>query len=175
MALLAQTSVALRESGDIPNGIFIILAIAAGVAIALTAIVTGIKHATKERELEHVERMKALEQGVPLEQMEEERRFRKGLLRLAFAIGAVVPICAVGSATGAVAGLGSGVSSTAVFLIWTGAAAVGVAGVASGAWLAQAILGRLAAPSRRTSSAAAAGNSAPYPHRFENAEAPIVR
>ncbi len=161
--LFAQAGEALRGAGDIPNGVFGFLGIAAGVAISITVIVMGIKHATKERELYHAERMKALEQGVPLDEMEEDRRLRKGLMRLAFAIGVVVPICAVGSATGAVTGVGSGISSTAVFLIWTAAAAVGVAGVASGAWLAQAILARSGDASRRRSSTANAGNAAIYP------------
>ena len=142
LVLLAQAGDA-PHSNDVPPGVFIFIAIIAGGAVAITAIITGINFATKERQLQHAERMKALEQGVPLDDIEEERRFRKGIMRLAAAIGVAVPICAVGSATGAVIAMGSDATTMVVFLIWTGAASVGVAGVASAAWLAQGAINRL--------------------------------
>jgi hypothetical protein len=147
----------------------IVLIVAAVMAVPITAIVTGIKYATKERELAHAERMKALEHGVPLDDIEEERRFRKGIMRLAAAIGVAVPICVVGAATGAVLGLGNSVATITVFLIWTGAASVGVAGVASGAWLAQGAMMRLGPGSRRSSQASAA-----YRATYETPEATLV-
>jgi hypothetical protein len=156
---------------DMPLGLMIVLIVAAVMAVPVTAIVVGVKYATKERELTHAERMKALEHGVPLDDIEEERRFRKGILRLAAGIGMVVPICSVGGATGAVLGLGNGVPTMVVFLIWTGASSVGVAGAASGAWLAQGAINRLNPRSRRVDS-----TTSPYPKPYDAPlAAPAVR
>jgi hypothetical protein len=136
-ALLAQVAEAV-PSNDMPTGIMVVLIVVAVMAVPITAIIVGVKHATRERELAHAERLKALEKGINLDEVEEERRFRRGMMRLAAGIGIVVPICAVGAATGAVTGMGATASGVMVFLIWTCAASIGVAGVASGAWLAQA-------------------------------------
>lgn len=136
-ALLAQAAEAVQSNG-MPTGLMVVLIVACVMAVPITAIIVGVKHATKERELAHAERLKALEKGINLDEIEEERRFRRGMMRLAAGIGIVVPICAVGAATGAVTGMGSAASGVMVFLIWTCAASIGVAGVASGAWLAQA-------------------------------------
>jgi hypothetical protein len=164
LLLLAQTTEAAPPGTLADSMIFlIIVAIMAGASIAIMAIATGVKHATKERELQHAERMKALEHGVPLDDIEEERRF-KGIMRLAAAIGVAVPICAVGAATGAVTGMGSNVTTMVVFLIWTGAASVGVAGVASGAWLAQGAISRLSPRGARAM-------TTPYPRPYEAPEA----
>jgi hypothetical protein len=105
--------------------------------------------------------MKALEKGINLDEIEEERRFRRGMMRLAAGIGIVVPICAVGAATGAVTGMGSGATSIMVFLIWTCAASIGVAGVASAAWLAQAAATRFKTNRSENRSAA------PYPRSYD--------
>lgn len=138
------------SQGGMPTGLVVVLVTAAVMAVPIVAIITGVKHATKERELQHAERLKAIEHGVPLEDIEnerrlidDERRFRKGIMRLAAAIGVGVPVCAVGAATGAVTGMGTAATSMIVFLVWTGAAAVGVAGVAAGAWLANSAIMRL--------------------------------
>jgi hypothetical protein len=159
-ALLAQAAEA-APSNDMPTGIMVVLIVAAVMAVPITAIIVGVKHATKERELAHAERMKALEKGINLDEIEEERRFRRGMMRLAFGIGVVVPICAVGAATGAVTGMGSAATSMIVFLTWTCAAAIGVAGVASGAWLAQAAATRFRGARGENRSAA------PYPRSYE--------
>jgi uncharacterized membrane protein YbhN (UPF0104 family) len=143
LLILAQASGPGTFSNDMPTGLMVVLIVAAVMAVPITAIINGIKYATRERELAHAERMKALEHGVPLDEIEEERRFRKGIMRLAAGIGVAVPICAVGAATGAVLGLGNNAPTMFVFLIWTGASTVGVAGAASGAWLAQGAMARL--------------------------------
>jgi hypothetical protein len=150
LLLIAQAGAPGITPDDMPTGVMVVLIVAAVMAVPITAIVTGIKYATRERELAHAERMKALEHGVPLDEIEEERRFRKGVMRLAAGIGVAVPICAVGVATGAVLGLGNTVATITVFLIWTGAASVGVAGAASGAWLAQGAIARLKPGDRRS-------------------------
>jgi hypothetical protein len=167
-ALLGQAEAVTPN--DIPTGVFIFIGIIATAAVAITAIVTGIAHANKIRELEHAERMKALESGIPLDELEEERRFRKGILRLAFAIGVAVPIVAVIGATSAVINVRPSPTPTMfVFLIWTGAAAIGVAGAASGAWLAQGAIARLSPGSRRGVSAST--GTSPYPRAYDAPEA----
>jgi hypothetical protein len=169
LLLFAQAGGPDVAAGEMPIGVMVVLIVAAVMAVPITAIVTGVKYATKERELQHTERLKALEHGVPLDDIEEERRFRKGIMRLAAGIGIAVPICAVGSATGAVIGLGA-TSSLVVFLIWTAAGSVGVAGVASGAWLAQGAINRLGPQSRRAGTA-----TSPYPRAYESPQAAAAR
>jgi hypothetical protein len=149
--LIAQAAGPSIGNSDMPLGLMVVLIVAAVMAVPITAIIVGVKYATKERELQHAERMKAIEHGVPLDEIEEERRFRKGIMRLAAGIGVAVPICAVGAATGAVLGMGNGAPTMVVFLIWTGAASIGVAGAASGAWLAQGAIARLNPGARRNS------------------------
>jgi hypothetical protein len=166
MLIFAQAAEANPISGEMPTGIMVVLIVAAVMAVPITAIVTGVKYATKERELQHAERIKALEHGVPLDDIEEERRFRKGIMRLAGGIGVAVPICAVGAATGAVIGMGGDATSMVVFLIWTAAGSVGVAGVASGAWLAQGAIHRLGPQTRRAGTA-----TSPYPRPYESPQA----
>jgi uncharacterized membrane protein YbhN (UPF0104 family) len=166
LALFAQAAEATNPN-DIPTGVFVFFGIIAVAAVTITAIVTGISHANKIRELQHAERMKALERGIPLDELEEERRFRKGILLLAFGIGVVVPVCAAGAATGAVTGMGSHATSMIVFLICTGASAVGVTAVASGAWLAQGAITRLSPGSRRSTAPA----TSPYPRAYDAPEA----
>jgi hypothetical protein len=169
LMLLAQASGPGVSPNDMPLGLMIVLIVAAVMAVPITGIIVGVKYATKERELQHVERLKALEKGFLLDDVEEERRFRKGIMRLAAAIGVAVPICVVGAATGAVTGMERAESIT-VFLIWTGAAAVGVAGVASGAWLAQVAVARLSPGARRSSQA-----TAPIIRPYESPEATLAQ
>jgi hypothetical protein len=159
-ALLAQVAEVVRPDG-MSTGVMVVLIVAAVMAVPITAIIVGVKHATKERELAHAERLKALEKGINLDEIEEERRFRRGMMRLAAGIGIVVPICAVGAATGAVTGMGATASGVMVFLIWTCAASIGVAGVASGAWLAQAAATRFRSDRGENRSAA------PYPRSYD--------
>jgi hypothetical protein len=160
LVLLAQAAEA-APPGGMSTSVMVVLIVAAVMAVPITAIIVGVKHATKERELAHAERLKALEKGINLDEIEEERRFRRGMMRLAAGIGVVVPICAVGAATGAVTGMGATASSAIVFLIWTSAASIGVAGVASGAWLAQA------AATRFKGARGENRGSASYPRSYE--------
>jgi hypothetical protein len=169
LLILAQASGPGVSANDMPLGIMIVLIVAAVMAVPITAIITGIKYATRERELSHAERMKAIEHGVPLDDIEEERRFRKGIMRLAAGIGVAVPICAVGAATGSVLGLGNNAATITVFLIWTGAASIGVAGAASGAWLAQGAIARLNPANRRDAQA-----TTTYRGRYETPEATLA-
>jgi hypothetical protein len=169
LLLFAQAGAPGVIPDDMPTGVMVVLIVAAVMAVPITAIIVGVKYATKERELQHAERMKALEHGVPLDEIEEERRFRKGVMRLAAGIGVAVPICAVGVATGAVLGLGNSVPTIVVFLIWTGAASVGVAAVASGAWLAQGAMARLKPGTRPNSQ-----GTAVYRGSYETGEATLA-
>ena len=101
----------------------------AGIAvpIVIVPVALGLKHARAERELEHVERMKALELGRTLPQ--DEPWWTPIRLSLAIAVG--VPV-------GAFAGRG------VLPLVWDGyeggiwfaASLVGLGGVLSGSWLA---------------------------------------
>lgn len=168
LILMAQASAPGVSPDDMPVGVMVVMIVTAVMAVPVTAIIVGVKYATKERELQHIERMKALEKGIVLEDVDEERRFRKGIMRLATAIGVVVPICAVGAATGAVTAM-MPVASLTVFLIWTGAAAVGVAGVSGGAWLAQGAIARLRPGDRRDRPA-----TSPYARTYDAPEATLA-
>lgn len=133
----------------------------------LTLIILAMKSAAREREMRHAERLKAIENGIVLDDLDEERRLRKGILKLASGLGIGVPMFAAFCAAGAVINMpASALSNTAIFLIWTGAAAVGIAGVASGAWLAQVAIARLS-PARRHSPQAIS----PYPRTYETQQA----
>jgi hypothetical protein len=168
LALLAQAG---PPSDGIPPTVLMFLGTICVVGFLITITVIGIKYATHERDLLHAERLKAIEKGILLDDVEDERRFRKGLLRLAFSIGVVVPICAAGAATGALSAMGSGVAGISVFLICSAAAAVGVAGVASGAWLALAIMTRFNSTARRTSQTPSSPATSPYPRTYDAPEA----
>ena len=167
--LLAQAAPPLSD--DVPQGIVVLLIVLAVMAVPITGIIAGVKHAIREREMQHAERLKAIEKGIPLDDVEEERRFRKGIMWLALVIGGLVPTAAVTAAALAVANMStSAVTNMTVFLIWTGAAAVGVAGVASGAWLAQAAIARLNPASRRSLHTTDA-----HPRSYEAQEAVVGR
>ena len=113
-------------------------------AAALTLTIVAMKNAAREREMRHTERLKAIENGLLLDDVDEERRVRRGMLRLAAGLGIGVPAIAVVSAAAALINVPAFAMSTlSVFLIWTGAASVGLAAVVSGAWLANATLTRL--------------------------------
>ena len=168
--VLAQAGAPGVSSDDMPVGIMVVLIVAAVMAVPITAIILGVKQSSRERELQHAERLKALEKGILLEDVDEERRFRTGIMRLAFGIGIVVPAIAIIGATSAVINMRTfdapATNTMVVFLIWTGAAAVGVAGVASGAWLAHAAMARLSPGARRDKQATAL-----YSQSYETSEA----
>ena len=162
LPLLAQA--ASPATPDMPQNAFILAIVALGVCIPITAIVMGIRYAMRDREMQHTERLKAIERGFLLDEVEEEQRFRQGIMRLAFGIGIALPAGVVLAAAIGAANM-PGNSSMNVFLIWTGAASVGIAGVASGAWLANAAITRLR-PSSRTS----AHETTTYPRGYEAAQ-----
>ncbi|MEX2138119.1 MAG: hypothetical protein WD894_02575 [Pirellulales bacterium] len=177
LLLLAQAVGPGVSPNDMPLGIMIVLIVAAVMAVPITGIIVGVRYATKERELQHAERLKAIEKGIDLDgvesEREEERRFRKGILRLAFAIGVVVPMFAVIGATSAVINMEPPApnmsNNMVVFLVWTGAASIGVAAVGSGAWLAQGAIARLSPDARRGSQA-----TSTYRGPYETPEATLA-
>jgi hypothetical protein len=102
------------------------IAVVGGLAIAGTAIILGIRHDRRKREMEHIERMKALELGRTLPQDEPWLSPAK----LAALIGGVVPLgvfVSVGTATTS-SGFHDG--------MWLAASCVGMAAVISGATVA---------------------------------------
>jgi len=100
--------------------------VAMGIPVVLVPAVMGMKHARRERELEHAERMRALELGRTLPQ--DESWWSPA--RLGLAIGLTVPIGVFFCA--AVATLLDDFHDT----IWVASAIVGVAGVVCGSRLA---------------------------------------
>jgi hypothetical protein len=108
------------------------IAVIGGLGIGSLAVVLGIRHDRRKRELEHIERMRALELGRTLPQ--DESWWTP--LRIALLIGVGVPSVAfltVGSASSAV-GFHDG--------MWLAAAIVGMTGVISGSTLAGISLNR---------------------------------
>ena len=113
------------------------IAVTGGLAIGSFALILGLRHDRRKRELEHIERMRALELGRRLPQ--DERWWSPA--RLPWFIGAGVPLGAFACV---------GLASRAVGYhedMWLAAASVGIIGVISGS-----ILGGLSL-SQRTSSA----------------------
>jgi hypothetical protein len=108
------------------------IAVIGGLAIAPVAIVLTQRHERRKRELEHIERMRALELGRILPQ--DEPWWSPA--RIALLIGAGVP---------SVAYLSVGLASTSVGYhegMWIAAAIVGMSGVISGSILAGQSLNR---------------------------------
>src|SRR5215208_2675451 len=97
------------------------------IPIILVPTVLGLRHARLERELEHAERMKALELGRTLPK--DESWWSPSRISVAFGLGvpAFVFLCAVKA---------SAEPHAWPVLIWTATSIVGLAGVLSGAVLA---------------------------------------
>jgi len=95
--------------------------------IVLVPTIMGIRYAQKERELDHAERMKALELGRTLPR--DESWWSPARISVAFGVG--VPIGVFMCAANA-----SGQASEWSLIIWLSAGVVGLAGVGSGAFLA---------------------------------------
>ncbi len=128
--------------------------------VGLTPVFAGVFIAARKRELEHKERMKAIEMGMPI-----PGHYPWPAIAV-IAIGAVVPVCAFAAAliataigprtpnNDAVAALWSAQSSTAYYgTIWGGASGVGVTAVLAGAILAWRLMGTERKPGRRVESA----------------------
>jgi uncharacterized membrane protein len=102
------------------------ISVIGGLSVGAMAIILGIRHDRQKREMEHIERMKALESGRTLPQDEPWLSPAK----LAALIGGVVPLgvfVSVGTAT---------TSSGYHEEMWLAAMSVGMAGVISGAVVA---------------------------------------
>jgi hypothetical protein len=111
---------------DIAGLVLGYIAVIGGLAISAVALVLGIRHDRRKRELEHIERMHALELGRTLPQ--DSPWWSPS--RIAVVIGGVVPVAVfvtVGGATRA-AGFHEG--------MWLAAAIVGMAAVICGSILA---------------------------------------
>ena len=104
----------------------------AGIALLVIAIVwMSLRHVRKQREILHLERMKALEVGQSPTFFDPDKQHSKQLhntFYIAFWIGGAVPISAVSGATYVMTEAGS--QPTGIILaVWISAAAIGVAGV----------------------------------------------
>jgi hypothetical protein len=117
--LLGQVDAGIR--GAAPTWAVIAALVLAGISLLVLApTVLGLRHARRQRELEHTERMRALELGHPLPGSEPTAQQSPGLL-----IGLWVPISALGIAFVA-----------QQHEAWVAAGMVGVAGVICGTILA---------------------------------------
>ena len=104
----------------------------AGIALLAIAIVwISLRHFRKQREILHLERMKALEVGQSPTFFDPDKQQSKQLhntFYIAFWIGGAVPIAAVSGATYVMTEAGS--QPTGIILaVWISAAVIGVAGV----------------------------------------------
>lgn len=95
--------------------------------IILVPTIMGIKYAQKERELDHAERMKALELGRTLPR--DESWWSPARISVAFGVGLPIGVflCAAKA---------SGEPNAWSLIIWLSAGIVGLSGVLSGAYLA---------------------------------------
>jgi hypothetical protein len=111
----------------IVTGILLGLLVVVGLPVSL-----GLRHAARERELEHTERMKALELGRPWPGETAARHASAS--SKAVTLGVWVPLGALGIALAATSGPG-GFRHDATF-VWLAAGAVGLSGVVCGTMLA---------------------------------------
>jgi hypothetical protein len=140
LLLFAQEGSAL--SGNRPDpGLIIIAFFTAGAVIAVGCTYFGCKHASKQRELEHIERLKAIEMGQDPDARDEEKKYRNGVFWISFWIGLFVPLVAMAGATAAT--MEAELSPFTLFAVWSAATAIGVSGVASAAWLMHSCGARL--------------------------------
>ncbi|MDR3632376.1 MAG: hypothetical protein P4L84_00990 [Isosphaeraceae bacterium] len=96
------------------------------IPLVIVPVALGMKHARRERELEHAERMRALELGSTLPQ--DEPWWTPGRLGLALGLGVPLGVFACAALATAAEGYHAG--------IWLAAAVVGSAGVVWGSDLA---------------------------------------
>jgi hypothetical protein len=129
-------------AGNRPDPALIVITFCiAGAVIAVGCTYFGCKHASKQRELEHIERLKAIEMGQDPDAHDEEKKYRNGVFWISFWIGFFVPLVATAGATAAT--MEANLSSFTLFAIWSAVAVIGVAGVASAAWLMHSCGARL--------------------------------
>jgi hypothetical protein len=145
LLLFAQQGATSGSRMD-PSAIVMTFCIA-GAFIAVGCTYFGCKHASKQRELEHIERLKAIEMGQDPDARDEEKKYRNGVFWISFWIGLFVPLVAMAGATAAT--MEAQLSSFTLFGVWSAATAIGVAGVASAAWLMHSCGARLGLIPRR--------------------------
>jgi hypothetical protein len=117
---------------DIAGIVLGYIAVVGGLSIAPLAIIMGIRHDRRKRELEHMERMRALELGRKLPQDEPWL----SPMKIAVVIGGVVPLVVFTSVASATVKTGFHEE------MWIAAAIVGTAGLISGSALAANTLKR---------------------------------
>ncbi len=130
--------------------VFVAAAFILSFAVMMVSILLGFRHSRRKLELEHAERMRAIELGRPVHrQGEPEGETWTETARLAKAIGVVVPQGSLGCAF--LASLFLGVHQE----IWMAAGMVGLAGVICGCLLAAQTGGanRRRSPGRRSQAA----------------------
>ncbi len=116
--------------------VFVAAAIILSFTVTMVPILLGFRHSRRKLELEHAERMRAIELGQPVHrQAEPEDEPWTEAARLAKAIGVIVPQRSLGSAF--LASLLLGVHQE----IWIAAGMVGLAGVVCGGLLAAQTVG----------------------------------
>ncbi len=146
LLLFAQAGSAL--SGDRPDPALIVIAFCVcGAIIADCCTYFGCKHASKQRELEHAERIKAIEMGQDPDAHDEEKKYRNGVFWISWWIGFLTPLAAIAGATAATKE--AELSAFTLFAVWSAATVIGVAGVASAAWLMHSCGARLGFVSKR--------------------------
>jgi hypothetical protein len=111
--------------------VFVTAIIVLSFTVSILPIILSFKHSRRKLELDHTERMKAMELGRPVyNQAEREDEPWTIAARLAMALGVVVPLGSLGCAF--VASLALGFQQT----IWVMAGMVGLGGVLCGGLLA---------------------------------------
>lgn len=140
-----------------PSTVSLVVFIVGAVLGTITALAwLGIRMWNRAVELAHIERMKAIEAGLPIDEIEREKaadaseeRFRQRVFVLSSIVGGLVPFSAVLFATVTVLNADGEAGALAWFIVWSSAAVIGLGGVISGTWLFHATGLRFAPGSMR--------------------------
>lgn len=116
-----------------PTWMFMLLGFGGvGITLFILGLVIILRFAQAGRQLQHAERMKAIEAGFPLEDtvaMKASEKYMHNAFWISFWLGLGVPMVAFGAASSAerviTGNLGLGIA------VWTGAALASIAGVVS--------------------------------------------
>jgi hypothetical protein len=136
-----ETTLAAIITGGILLGLLILVGL---------PVVLSIRMGARHRELEHEERMKALELGRPFpgDPLPNDESQAVSPMDKGVRIGILVPLGALGIAFVATTTLSNGTTSMVPMAIWISSAAVGVAGVICGTVLAMRAPAAPTVPSR---------------------------
>ncbi len=119
------------------NGVSTVLTLGLVCIMATVPIAMGIRQKERLRRFQHTERLRALEMGIPLP------GDRAWPAVVCIALGAVVPLGALGVAlTATLSAPHWAHSGASMAILWGGAAAIGVSGVRAGAGLAHRLFDR---------------------------------